>query len=528
MTLVASPIHALVALRQAGALTDLDARGRIERWALGILHADPVAGGTVIRDYWEGALDAGATETTPVWSLLQEDQTGPAVFDAVEALLAARPAMADGPLQLMLVAAARSLSRAHLAVLATAALARKDLSPRGRTLWEVLRFAIEGEAARDALDGHAPADLRAILDHHFGTGLPDSLPVESEAERASRAAAIIRTLGPGSTPEEAGPAKGRVMRPVRASDTVLQALQAIQRCPDPAAAVFIQECLDDPSLAAWYPRLHHAKAAQAVVLTDETYHAPTLDAVLSLLAGGPPVNACDLRAIIVDELERLARSLVQDAEMPWQDYWNTNKQGPTAPKSENEARNTTLTKLKAALNRYKIVVLPEVQRKHGTRVDIYVATALGCNLPIEAKRHYHKDLWTAAATQLQGYTSSEGATGVGILLVFWFGADWAATPTRSDKAKPQTVESLKELLVSDLSEDLRRRTDVIILNVSRPGGGESYLAYKKRTKPSEETAEATTAGDAAEVAATTEAAAADAKPVGRARKGGSNTKNAEQ
>ncbi len=527
MTLVASQIHALVALRQAGALTDLDARRRIERWALGILHADPVAGGTVIRDYWDGALDAGATDTTPVWSLLQEDQTGPAVFNAVEALLAARPAMADGPLQLMLVAAARSLSRMRLAALATAALARKDLSPRARALWEVLRFAIEGDAARDALDGHAPADLRAILEHHFGTGLLDNLPVESEAERASRAAAIIRTLGPGSTPTVIGPSKGRVTRPARASDTVNRALQAIQSCPDPAAAVFIQECLDDPSLAAWHPRLHHAQAAQATVLTDETHQVPTLDAVLSLLAGGPPVNASDLRAIIVDELERLGRSLVQDAEMPWQDYWNTNKKGPTVPKSENEARNTTLTKLKTALGRYQITVLPEAQRKHGTRVDIYVATAIGRNLPIEAKRHYHKNLWTAAATQLQGYTSSEGATGVGILLVFWFGADWAATPTRSDKAKPKTLEALKELLVSDLSENLKQRTDIIILDVARPDGGESYADYKKRTKSSEETAKATTAGDAAEAATMTKAPAANPKSAGRARKGGSNARNPE-
>ena len=89
------------------------------------------------------------------------------------------------------------------------------------------------------------------------------------------------------------------------------------------------------------------------------------------------------------------------------------------------------------------------------------------NLPIEAKRHYHKDLWIAGSVQLQGYASDEKADGFGILLVFWFG-DWQPTPTRKDGAKPESAAELEALLVSDLPAELQAMTDVVVLDVAAP------------------------------------------------------------
>ncbi|QQV79254.1 hypothetical protein H5J25_19590 (plasmid) [Sphingomonas aliaeris] len=42
-------------------------------------------------------------------------------------------------------------------------------------------------------------------------------------------------------------------------------------------------------------------------------------------------------------------------------------------------------------------------------------------VPIEAKRHWNAELWTAVEDQLVPYCRSAGSNGHGIYLVFWFG-----------------------------------------------------------------------------------------------------------
>jgi hypothetical protein len=107
-------------------------------------------------------------------------------------------------------------------------------------------------------------------------------------------------------------------------------------------------------------------------------------------------------------------------------------------------------------------------------------TAIGRNLPVEAKRHYHPELWTAAATQLQGYTAEAGAEGRGIYVVFWFGVEVEPTPGRpGGSARPTTAENLEAMLIRDLSPELRARTGVIVFDVSDPKAGMKARLRKK-------------------------------------------------
>jgi len=90
------------------------------------------------------------------------------------------------------------------------------------------------------------------------------------------------------------------------------------------------------------------------------------------------------------------------------------------------------------------------------------------NLPIEAKRHYNGELWTAASTQLAGYAADPGACGFGIYLVFWFGTEFKA-PKRSDGAdSPESAEALEAMLLSDVPLHWKDKLSVVVLDVSRP------------------------------------------------------------
>lgn len=56
------------------------------------------------------------------------------------------------------------------------------------------------------------------------------------------------------------------------------------------------------------------------------------------------------------------------------------------------------------------------------RADIVLLNSAKQKLPIEVKRDYHPDLWTACENQLDRlYTRDPQAQGYGIYLVFWFG-----------------------------------------------------------------------------------------------------------
>lgn len=201
----------------------------------------------------------------------------------------------------------------------------------------------------------------------------------------------------------------------------------------------------------------------------EFRHSSALQ-IAKALSGGPPVNASDLRAIAVEELTRLQGELRTVDTGDWKMFWNREGDVPKAPLHENECRDYVLSRLRDRMVKYRIAAAqPEAQRAFETRADMLILTGAGKNLPVEVKRHYHDHLWTAAATQLQGYALEPGADGLGIYLVVWFGTDVSQTPPRPDgRPRPSSASELVSMLVSDLPDELRVRTDVIVFDVSRP------------------------------------------------------------
>jgi hypothetical protein len=192
------------------------------------------------------------------------------------------------------------------------------------------------------------------------------------------------------------------------------------------------------------------------------------------LAGGEPATAADLRALVVEELHRLSADLHGSDSTPWKNFWNIDPKTntPTAPRAENDCRDYILERLRDRLHPYRVgAVAPEVRRREGTRADIVVTDRAGHNIPIEIKRHSHRDVWTSAATQLQGYSADVGAGGFGIYLVLWFGADARSgmVPARpAGGTKPTSAEEMTTMLCEDLVADQLTQTDAVVFDVSDP------------------------------------------------------------
>jgi hypothetical protein len=197
------------------------------------------------------------------------------------------------------------------------------------------------------------------------------------------------------------------------------------------------------------------------------------------------VNAADLRSITLEELNRLKGELHTGDTTSWKRYWNLDEHGrPIKPLIENQCRDNLLDRLRDRLKPYKIAAtLPEARRAEETRADALLLAGAGRNLPIEAKRHFHPDIWTAAGTQLLGYASDVGADGCGIYLVFWFGNDVEPTPCKPDgSVGPNSADEMSEMLRDMLPPEFRETIDIVVFDVSNPKGAIARKPRKKRAK----------------------------------------------
>jgi len=105
------------------------------------------------------------------------------------------------------------------------------------------------------------------------------------------------------------------------------------------------------------------------------------------------------------------------------------------------------------------------------RADIVLYDGSGLKLPIEVKRHTHKDLWTACENQLDRlYARDPHATGFGIYLVFWFGEDRGGQvpPPPQGVARPNCALALEQALRARIPADKAYCLDVIVLDVTPP------------------------------------------------------------
>lgn len=183
-------------------------------------------------------------------------------------------------------------------------------------------------------------------------------------------------------------------------DPVRGAIAWLERCPDPEADAALLSLMREPGLAQWRNTMRHALATKVKARHDRAFRHPPVSAIRAALTGGAPASAADLMAVVVEQLRQIQAEMQLDPLLPWQAYWNEN---PKGPKIENSCRNVVAQLLQARLRPFGILVppMPEAQRAAETRADVLILNGAGASLPIEAKRHFHPEVWTAAGTQLR-------------------------------------------------------------------------------------------------------------------------------
>ena len=255
------------------------------------------------------------------------------------------------------------------------------------------------------------------------------------------------------------------------TEAVEQCVHRIARIPTSAATEALESLVRDESLKLWRPRLLDSTHRQKELRREADFCYPRIDDILAALDNAQPLNTANLKALVLDKLECLSHRIRDGHTSDYRQYWNRDSHNrAVTPLPENACRAVLQSDLELILEGSGIVFSGDGQYADDTKTDISVSFG-DFKVPIEAKKSFSPDLWTALREQLIAkYTRDPGADGYGIYLVFWFGneAQWLPTREPSAESRPTSRTELQDMLEAQLSDTEARKISVCVIDVARP------------------------------------------------------------
>jgi hypothetical protein len=291
---------ALVLLKRGWIVANAVRRERLEQWAVERLDIDPALGSGQLLALWSAALDAGATRLLGDAILCRNGSL--AARGALSALLNTRRSMPSDALRAALRAASTLLEPQHTFALASAALKDALVVGESRMLWSFAAFAVDpvGQGEGFAAE-YKGSDIKGLFGTTVSEGLMTSFRNIEDSARARRESIVIRMLGPKCLPVEV---RARLVSGSEDPEVVQGSINWLSGCQHLVAGEVLDELISDSDLVDWRQDLLHVRAQRARVRRDRAFVHPTAFAISDALRGGPPVNAADLRSIVLEELDR--------------------------------------------------------------------------------------------------------------------------------------------------------------------------------------------------------------------------------
>ena len=322
--------------------------------------------------------------------------------------------------------------------------------------------AVEGFGEPSTLDRDWLWHLSQTFYNRFGDGDGQIAPSLAQLEWLVR---VFRLLWPHVN-RPAGVTRGDD-NPWDATQLIEWAVFQIAKDPSDEASRVLRALRDAPD-DGYTATLQAAIAAQRRARLEAIFHSPPLATYKAVLCdSGQPQNAADVQAIVLGELAYLQQRLRGDALNPVNNFYDDEGK----PRSENLCRDQLLIALGPTLP-FGIGTPPEVAMPQGNRSD-GAFTFGDIAVPLECKGQWHKDVWTAAATQLDRYYSVEHrAAKKGIYVVFWFGADVPAGKRLKlppqDAPRPESADDMLLALQTMLPIERRADIAIVVLDLTRP------------------------------------------------------------
>lgn len=230
--------------------------------------------------------------------------------------------------------------------------------------------------------------------------------------------------------------------------------------------------INEPALASYRDYLKHMAANQMALRRKQLFVQPDWQQTIAALSNDKPAHMPDLHALAIEYLNDISALIRNGNTDIFKSFWNEDSNGRiTDPKPEESGRDRLIDLLRPKFTSFGINVEPEGHMAIDKRADIVLLNSAKQKLPIEVKRDYHRDLWTACENQLDRlYTRDPQADGYGIYLVFWFGDERTRSMPKSPNSltEPNSPEELENALRSLIKAEDKNRLEVIVVDVTRP------------------------------------------------------------
>lgn len=246
-------------------------------------------------------------------------------------------------------------------------------------------------------------------------------------------------------------------------------INRISADPTEAATEALSRLEADGRLASYRDQIRHALASQRTRRREMEYCQPNWRQTVEALSNRAPANVADLHALLMHNLEDHGARIAGANNNIYKRFWNEDGHGRVlTPKPEESCRDVLIDFLRVSLQPLGIIVEPEGEMMAGRSTDIAVSLP-GQKIPVELKRDYHADLWTAAELQLDRfYTRDADALGFGVYGVFWFG-DKRPRPIPAPpggQPRPRSAAEMANMLRAIIPADKRARIAIIVIDVS--------------------------------------------------------------
>lgn len=346
---------------------------------------------------------------------------------------------------------------------------------RQKMLWLSIGFLIDFEKFKDAVIHYAAKresfiwTLISVIDH----ARSDDDKNQPYKFSAAQFDFVIRLVGK-RFPDAEHPTGVRcgAQNPWDAAEFVKNRINQLSTQIDDESISVLNHLIHEPLLSSYRDYLKHAVANQAALHRKQLFVQPNWQQAVGALLNGKPANIADLHALTIEHLKDVANRVRAENTDVFKIFWNeADSYDKFKPKSENSCRNRLIELLKLKFDSLEINVEPEGHMVIDKRADIVLLNSVKQKLPIEVKRDYHADLWTACENQLDRlYTRDPRAQGYGIYLVFWFGDKRPRSMPKPPNSlpKPNTAQELENALQSLIKADDQNRLAVVVIDVTRP------------------------------------------------------------
>ncbi|WP_143147567.1 hypothetical protein [Rhizobium tibeticum] len=206
-----------------------------------------------------------------------------------------------------------------------------------------------------------------------------------------------------------------------------------------------------------------AEVGRELALQD--FRAPSPADINRLLDRNDVASVEDMRALMVQELGEVQKWLQGSETDPLDTFYPGGKRV-----DENTAGNRIVDRLQGRMTALGLSVTIERHMAGSNRCDITASAVIqGISrlLVVEVKGQWNKELFTAASAQLDDlYAIHPHAARQGVYLALWYG-NGEKIAGLSDPTVT-TAPELRTKILAQMPEELQRRIDVVVLDLSRP------------------------------------------------------------